>query len=381
MSPAYFDHNATTPLDERVFEAMLPYFRTHWGNPSSRHAYGREARRAVDLAREQVAHAIGAYPTQVSFVSGGTEANNLLIKGVTARLRPSQIAVSAVEHPCVMKPAQELQELGWKVRKLSVDGSGRVDMADLEDALAEPTGLVSVMLANNETGVIQDVATVAEAARSAGALVHTDAVQALGKLPIRFAELNVHAMTLSAHKVYGPKGIGALVLDKRLDLRPQIVGGGHERGLRAGTENVPAIVGFGMACELAASGMAEEAARVGAMRERLEQGLIAQGAALFGEGAGRLPNTSFFAVPGIDGETLVMALDCAGFAVASGSACSSDSTDPSAVLLAMGVERDLARGAVRISLGRANAMEQVERLLAALQNEISKLKKMAAVAA
>lgn len=381
MSPAYFDHNATTPLDERVFEAMLPYFRTHWGNPSSRHAYGREARRAVDLAREQVAHAIGAYPTQVSFVSGGTEANNLLIKGVAARLRPSQIAVSAVEHPCVMKPAQELQEQGWKLRKLSVNGSGRIDMADLKDALAEPTGLVSVMLANNETGVIQDVVTVAEAARSAGALVHTDAVQALGKLPIRFAELNVHAMTLSAHKVYGPKGIGALVLDKRLDLKPQIVGGGHERGLRAGTENVPAIVGFGMACELATSGMAEEAARVGAMRERLEQGLIAQGAVLFGEGAGRLPNTSFFAVPGIDGETLVMALDRAGFAVASGSACSSDSTDPSAVLLAMGVERDLARGAVRISLGRANAMEQVERLLAALQNEISKLKKMAAVAA
>lgn len=381
MLPAYFDHNATTPLDERVFEAMLPYFKAHYGNPSSRHEFGREARRAVDAAREQVAHAIGAYATQITFVSGGTEGNNLLIKGVAARLKPSQIAVSAVEHPCVMKPAQELRELGWKVRKLSVDRAGRVDLADLNDALAEPTGLVSVMLANNETGVVQEVAAVAEAARSAGALVHTDAVQALGKLPIRFAELNVHAMTLSAHKIYGPKGIGALVLDKRLDVRPLIVGGGHERGLRAGTENVPAIVGFGMACELAARRIEEDAARLGSIRARLEQGLRVLGAVVFGEGADRLPNTSFFALPGIDGETLVMALDRAGFAVASGSACSSDSTDPSAVLLSMGVDRELARGAVRISLGRASEVDQVELLLQALQGEISKLKKMAAVSA
>ncbi len=381
MSPAYFDHNATTPLDERVLAAMLPYFREHYGNPSSRHAFGREARRAVDAAREQVAHAIGAYPTQVSFVSGGTEGNNLLIRGAAARLKPGQIAVSAVEHPCVTKPAQELLEQGWRLRKLTVDRTGRLDMADLDDALREPTRLVSVMLANNETGVVQDVAAVAEKARGAGALVHTDAVQALGKMAVGFADLNVHAMTLSAHKVYGPKGIGALVLDKRLDIKPQITGGGHERGLRAGTENVAAIVGFGAACELAARRLEEFAAQARPMRERLDQGLRELGATVFGDGARRLPNTSYFAVPGIDGETLVMALDRAGFAVASGAACSSGAAEASPVLLAMGVERELARGAVRVSLGWSNGMGQVEQFLLALRNEILKLKKMAAVAA
>ena len=380
MLPAYFDHNATTPLDGRVLEAMLPYFREHYGNASSRHAFGREARRAIDNAREQVAEAVGAQASQVYFVSGGTEGSNLLIKGAAAWLKSSQIAVSAVEHPSVMKPAQELLGYGWKFRKLAVDSAGRLDMADLESALREPTGLVSVMRANNETGVVQDVAAVAEKARSAGAITHTDAVQALGKLPVGFADLNVHAMTLSAHKIYGPKGVGALVLDKRLDIKPQIVGGGHEKGLRAGTENVPAIVGFGMACELAVSRLQQFTSGSRQMRQRLDQGLLALGAVLFSGDAERLPNTSYFAFPGIDGETLVMGLDRAGFAVASGSACSSGSGDPSPVLLAMGVERELARGAVRVSLGKDNDMGQVERFLQALQGEIFNLRRLAAVA-
>lgn len=378
MSPAYFDHNATTPLDGRVLESMLPYFREHCGNPSSRHGFGREARRAVDAAREQVAQAVGAHVSQVYFVSGGTEGNNLLIKGAAARLAPSQVAVSALEHPSVMKPAQELPAQGWKLRELAADSAGRLDLVDLESALREPTGLVSVMLANNETGVVQDVAAVAEKARGAGAIVHTDAVQALGKLPIGFADLNVHAMTLSAHKIYGPKGVGALILDKRLDIRPQIVGGGHERGLRAGTENVPAIVGFGMACELAASRLRQFSPGIRQMRQRLEQGLLALGAVLFGGAAERLPNTSYFALPGVDGEALVMGLDRAGFAVASGSACSSGSGDPSPVLLAMGIERELARGAVRVSLGKDNDLAQVERFLQALQGEIYSLRRLAA---
>jgi cysteine desulfurase len=380
MSPAYFDHNATTPLDGRVLEAMLPYFRENYGNPSSRHELGRLARKAVDEAREQVAEAVGAHPSQVVFVSGGTEANNLLIKGAAAWLPPSQIVVSAVEHPCVMKPATELREQGWTLRKLAVNREGRVELADLENALRERTALVSVMLANNETGVVQDVAAVAELARSAGATAHTDAVQALGKLPVCFEDLNVHALTLSAHKIYGPKGVGALVLDKRLDLKPLISGGGHERGLRAGTENVPAIVGFGVACGLAVSRLAEAADGVKPIRERLERGLRELGAEIFGAVAERLPNTSFFAFPGIDGETLVMALDHAGFAVASGAACSSGSTEPSPVLLAMGVERELARGAVRVSLGRGNDLEQVEGFLQALQAELFKLRRLAAVA-
>ncbi len=380
MLPAYFDHNATTPLSGRVLEAMLPYFQESFGNASSRHAFGRAARKAVDDAREQVADAVGAHPSQVYFVSGGTEANNLLIKGAAARLRPSQVAVSAVEHPCVMKPALALRESGWKFRRFSVDNAGRLDMTDVQAALREPTGLASVMLANNETGVVQDVAAVAEMARGAGAVIHTDAVQAFGKVPVSFADLNVHAMTLSAHKIYGPKGIGALILDKRLDIMPQIIGGGHEKGLRAGTENVPAIVGFGAACSLAVSGLGQSSLQLQSLRERLDQGLHAMGAVLFGDGAARLPNTGYFAFPGIDGETLVMALDRAGFAVASGSACSSDSAEPSPVLLAMGVERELARCAVRISLGRENEMGQVERFLQVLQEEIFRLKRLVTVA-
>lgn len=197
MLPAYFDHNATTPLDERVLQAMLPFFLEHYGNASSRHEYGRVARKAVDDAREQVADMVGAHPSQVVFVSGGTEANNLLIKGAAARCQPSQVVVSAVEHPSVTKPAQELREQGWKVRRLAVDVAGRLEMDDVEIALRESvTGLVSVMLANNETGVVQDVATVAELARGVGAMAHTDAVQALGKMPVNFAALNVHAMKI-----------------------------------------------------------------------------------------------------------------------------------------------------------------------------------------
>ncbi|MEO7726150.1 MAG: cysteine desulfurase family protein, partial [Burkholderiales bacterium] len=332
MKHVYFDHNATTPLDERVLAAMLPYLRDQYGNASSRHEFGTLARTAVNQAREQVAALVGVQPVQIVFTSGGTEANNAFIKGAAGMLKPSQIAVSAIEHPCVAKPAQELVRAGWKLRKLAVDSEGRVDLADVKRALQEPTGIVSVMRANNETGVIQDVAAVAEQARAARAWVHTDAVQALGKVDVDFNALNVHAMTLSAHKIYGPKGVGALVLDKRIELKPLISGGGHEQGLRSGTENVAGIVGFGAASELAATRMNELAPRLAAMRDRLERGLHEAGAVIFGVGAARVPNTSYFALPGIEGETLVIELDNAGFAVASGAACSSTSTEPSATL-------------------------------------------------
>jgi cysteine desulfurase len=380
MRAVYLDHNATTPIDEEVLEAMLPYLGGRYGNPSSRHAFGRGARKAVDEAREKVADAVGAHPSQVYFVSGGTEGNNLFIRGAAANLAPSQIAVSAIEHPCVAKPAQELQGQGWHLRKLAVNGQGLLDRGDLEAALGEPTGLVSVMLANNETGVVQDVAAVAELGRRNGAFVHTDAVQALGKIPVDFAALGVHALTVSAHKCYGPKGAAALVVDKRLDLRPQITGGGHEKGLRAGTENVPAIVGFGAACELAQRRLRELPARLGPLRGRLEEGVQSLGAILFGDGARRLPNTSYFGFPGIDGETLVMALDRAGFAIASGAACSSGSTEPSPVLLAMGVTPETGRTAIRVSLGKDNDEQEVDDFLQALQGELSRLRGLAAVA-
>jgi len=380
MSHVYFDHNASTPLDERVLEAMLPYLRGEFGNASSRHEFGTVARKAVDRARAQVAALVGVQPVQVIFTSGGTEANNLFIKGAASYLKPTQIAVSSIEHPCVTTPAQELTRQGWKFRKLAVTRDGAIDLADVGAALREPTGLVSVMRASNETGVIQDVAAVAERARAAGAWMHSDAVQALGKIAVDFEELKLHAMTLSAHKIYGPKGAGALVVDKRLELRPLLSGGGQERDLRSGTENVPAIVGFGAACELAAGRMNELALRLAAMRERLERGLREMGALIFGANAARIPNTSYFAFKGIVGETMVIELDKAGFAVGAGAACSSTSTEPSATLLAMGIPPELARGAVRFSLGAANTMQQVDEFLGALAGVVTRLRRLTAMA-
>ena len=377
---AYFDHNATTPLDERVLDAMLPFLRADYGNASSRHEFGTRARRAIDRAREQVAATVRVQPSQVVFVSGGTEANNLFIRGAAGYLKPGRAVVSAIEHPCVMKPAVDLARSAWSVRKLKVTGDGVVDLQDAAAALAEPAALVSVMLANNETGVVQPVAEISRMAREAGAWMHSDAVQALGKIPLDFERLGVHALTLSAHKIYGPKGAGALVIDKRLQLKPVIHGGGHEGGLRSGTENVPTIVGFGAACELAMSRLDALARQTAELRERLESGLASLGAIVFGQRVPRIPNTSYFAMENIDGETLVIELNKAGFAVASGAACSSTSTDPSATLLAMGVEADLARGAVRVSLGAANTQAQVDEFLSALSAVVNRLRRMAAVA-
>jgi cysteine desulfurase len=380
MEHVYFDHNATTPLDDKVLEAMLPYLRERFGNASSRHELGTVARRAVDTARQQVGALVNAQPSQVIFVSGGTEGNNLFIKGAAGYLKPTQVAVSAIEHPCVAKPAQELARQGWKLRKLAAVHDGQVDLADVDAALQEPTGIVSVMLVNNETGVVLDVPAVAARARAVKAWMHTDAVQALGKIPVDFRALGVHAMTISAHKIYGPKGAAALVIDKRLQLRPIIHGGGHEQGLRSGTENVAAIVGFGAACELAAERMQQLAQRAEAMRGRLERGLHEIGAVIFSEDAPRVANTSYFAFKGIMGETLVIELDKAGWAVAPGAACSSANPEPSATLLAMGVDPDLARGAVRFSLGAGNTMVQVEGFLRALVAVVSRLKSLTAMA-
>jgi len=377
---AYFDHNATTRIDEAVLDTMMPFLREAYGNASSRHDDGTRARQAVELAREQVASLVGAQPSQVVFVSGGTEANNMFVKGMAAYLKPAQIAVSAIEHPCVMKSAASLVRSGWKLRKLGVDTNGALDLEDVEMALREPSSLVSVMLANNETGVLQPVAEVAKRARAANAWMHTDSVQCAGKLPIDFDSLGVHALTLSAHKMYGPKGAGALVVDKRLPIKPLIDGGGHEHGLRSGTENVPAIVGFGAACELAARRMQSLAEQSARLRDLIETGLVESGAIVFGVSSARLPNTSYFSFENIDGESLVIELNKAGFSVASGSACSSTSTEPSSTLLAMGVEPDLARGAVRVSLGADNTEQQARDFLTAVTQVVARFRRMTAVA-
>lgn len=381
MNNVYFDHNATTALHADVLQAMLPWMQSQSGNPTSRHVFGRNARGAVEHARAQVAEACGAHTSQVVFTATGTEANNLAIKGITANQTGTQLLYSAVEHPCVSRPAISLRQFGWKSHQVGVDRHGKLDFAQLELLLTVKTGLVSVMLANNETGVIQDVAAIAEKARQSGAFMHTDAVQGLGKLALSFTDLNVHAMTVSSHKIHGPQGAAALILDKRIDIHPLLHGGGQERGLRSGTENVAAIVGFGMACELAVANVQSFSSHTAKLREQFEHGLASLEVTVFGSKVARIPNTSFFAVEGIEGETLVMALDRQGFAVASGSACSSDSTEPSQVLLAMGVAPDLARGAVRVSFGAQNTATQVADFLVVLKKEILRLKQLASIAA
>lgn len=381
MSSVYLDHNATTALDSKVLEAMLPWMCEQTGNPTSRHAFGRAARAAIEDARAQVAEACGAYPSQVIFTASGTEANNFAVKGMTANQTPAQVLYSAIEHPCVSRPAIALKQHGFKSQVIAVDQQGKLDSVHLQTLLGIPTNLVSVMLANNETGAIQDIADIAEQVRRNGAFIHTDAVQGLGKLALNFTDLNVHAMTISSHKIHGPQGAAALVLDKRVDIQPLLHGGGQERGLRSGTENVAAIVGFGLACELAKSNLNSFADHTRTLRNQFERGLSSLGVIIFSNKVARIPNTSFFAVDGIEGETLVMALDRKGFAVASGSACSSDSSEPSHVLLAMGVAPDLARGAVRVSFGGHNTAEQVSNLLETLNNEILRLKQLSGIAA
>jgi len=382
FNPVYLDHNATTPVSPDVLEAMLPFFAQQHGNASSRHEYGRAARRAIDEARQRVASAVGAHPTEVIFTSGGSEANNLFIKGTAAMLPAGTVAISAIEHPCVREPAKALRRHGWRLREIEVDGECRLASADFHAALAEQPALISIMLANNETGAIQDIAALAAQAAATRAWFHTDAVQALGKVSVDFRSLNaagVHAMTLSAHKLGGPKGAGALIIDKRVDLAPLIDGGGHERGLRSGTENVPAIVGFGMACETAANCLKEAPLQLRQLRGSLERGLVAQGATIFAAHAERLPNTVYFSLPGIDGETLVARLDRAGFAVASGAACSAANPEPSHVLLAMGIAPETARGAVRVSLGRQNTADDVAGFLRALAATVSQLQSLTAL--
>jgi cysteine desulfurase len=373
-SRAYFDYNATTPVDERVLEAMLPFMREHFGNASSGHSEGRLAHQAVEQAREQVAALVRAHPSQVVFTSGGTEANNLALKGVRIGGREPEVAYSAIEHASILVPARKMG-----ARTLTVDAEGYIERNSLESALRAGSRLVSAMLVNNETGVIEEVAELAQQAKAAGALFHTDAVQAAGKIEVDMPALGVDLLSLSAHKIYGPKGIGALVVDKSVTLEPQLEGGGHEKGRRSGTVNVAAIVGFGKAAELAVADMGPRNEHLLRLRERLEQRLTetVEGVVIHAREAERVANTSFVSVPNLDGEALLLALDESGFAVSSGSACDTKSTEPSHVLMAMGVGETLARGAIRISLGCDNTREQVEQLVEAIRAHSERLGNLA----
>ncbi|MDB5800291.1 MAG: aminotransferase class [Rhodocyclales bacterium] len=380
FAPVYLDSNASTPIDARVLDAMLPYLSERFGNASSRHEYGRQARDAIDRARQQVAAAVGAHATEVVFTSGGSEANNLFVKGAAAHCKPGVIAIGATEHPCVREPARQLVKRGWSLVELAVTPGGHLDVEAAQALIvAQRPLLVSQMLANNECGAVNDVAALSAVVRQTGGYLHSDAVQALGKIPLAFRELGVHAMTLSSHKIGGPIGAGALVLDKRLELQPLIAGGGHERGLRSGTENVAAIVGFGVACELVSSELSMRSTNMLAARDLLEAGLPALGARVFGGVEPRLSNTSYFAFDGVDGDTLVGKLDRAGFAIASGAACSSANPEPSRALLAMGVAPELARGAVRVSMSATTKLEDVQQFMEVLRETLLQLRQLTAL--
>ena len=371
----YLDHNATTPLDTRVLDAMLPFLRELHGNASSGHRIGRTARDAVETARAQVAALVGADPGEVIFTSGGTEANNLAVKGVAASATRGRVYYSAIEHPCVLEPMKSLAAWGWEVETMVVDREGGVDIAAFEAQLASGGArLVSCMTANNETGVVQDIAALAHASRAAGAIFHTDAVQAAGKMPLSFPDCGAQLMTLSSHKIYGPKGAGALIADRGVELAPLLHGGGQEKNLRGGTENVAAIVGFGTAAELAATEWQARAAHTARLRDRLQAQLAAiPGIAMFSARAQRVPNTLQFAVPGVHSATLLGLLDKKGFAVSSGSACATGTDEASQVLLAMGVARELALGAIRVSFGKDNREADADAFAAALRELLGSL--------
>ncbi len=370
MQRYYFDHNATTPVSPEVFQAMAPLLTEVFGNASSIHQFGQDARRVLDNARRSVAAMLGAKAEEIVFTSGGTEADNLAIFGV-----PGHVITTTAEHPAVLHAAAQVPSATF----VSVDGRGLVDPQAVRAAIRPDTRLISVMHVNNELGVIQPIEEIAGIARAAGVPMHSDGVQAIGKIPVNVGALGVDLYSVSAHKIYGPKGMGALYARKGIALRPLLYGGAHERKLRAGTENVPGAAGFGRAAEWVRESAASEAARQELLRDRLERGILSRvaGVHVNGAGAPRVGNTSNLRFDGIDSEPLLIALDLKGFAVSSGSACSSGATEPSHVLAAIGLTREQARSSVRFSLGRSNTVEQVDALTDAVVDVVARLRKLA----
>ena len=370
MTRFYFDHNATTPVSPEVFLAMAPLMTEVFGNASSIHQFGQQARGELDRARRSIASMLGAKAEEIVFTSGGTEADNMAIFGAGGH-----VITTTAEHPAVLEAAAHLPDATF----VPVDANGIVDPQAIAAAIRPDTKLISVMHVNNELGVIQPVREIARIAHQAGILFHSDGVQAIGKIPVDVDELGVDLYSISAHKIYGPKGIGALYIRKGTDLRPLIYGGPHERKMRAGTENVAGAAGFGRAAEWVVEESAAEAARQSGLRDRLEQGILAQvpSAHINGASASRVGNTSNIRFDGIDSEPLLIALDLKGFAVSSGSACSSGATEPSHVLAAIGLNREQARSSVRFSLGRSNTQEQIELLIDAVAQVVARLRKLA----
>lgn len=383
--PTYLDHAATTPVRPEVLEAMLPYLSTTWGNPSSAHRFGRSARAGLDQARRDVAEAVGAEPNQVIFTSGGTEADNLAVIGaaLAARDRGRRMiaVVSAVEHKAILAAAHQVKHLGGEEVVLPVDASARVDLAALDHALAGHPSVVSIMWVNNETGIVQPVEAIAGRCQDAGVPFHTDAVQAFGKIPVSVQSFPCTLLTLSGHKIGAPKGIGALVVRERGVVDALVHGGGQQYGIRPGTENVAGAVALGRAALLASRELADTAARIGALRDELAARLKAAvpDAVVHGEAVPRAPHVLSLSVPGADSEALLMHLDLAGVCASGGSACSTGALEPSHVLTAMGVPRELALGTIRFSLGHESTRDDVERVAEVFPGIVARVRQLSVV--
>lgn len=382
----YMDHSATTPVRPEVLDAMLPYFTADFGNPSSIYTIGQEARKAVDDARERIARILGARMSEIVFTSGGTESDNAALKGAAFAMRPlgNHIITTTIEHHAVLHTCYQLEQLGFDVTYIPVDEHGLVDPQDIVEAIRDETILVSVMMANNEIGTIEPIAEITRKVkeeakrRNRTILMHTDAVQAAGFLDIDARALGVDLLSLSAHKIYGPKGVGLLYIRRGTPFEEQNAGGGQERQRRSGTENVPGIVGFGEALHLAVSERAETSARCLRLREKLTQGIFEtiDHVRLNGHPEHRLPNNVNISFAGVEGEPVLLGLDFAGVCASSGSACSSASLEPSHVLLAIGLTAEMAQGSLRITLGRDNTEDDVDYLLSVLPDMIGKLRAM-----
>ncbi len=380
LKRVYLDHNATTPLYGEVIQAMLPFLEENWGNPSSIHWASREPRRAIDEARGKVAALINSEPNELVVTGSGSEGNNCAIKGLAQSpdRKGNHIVVSSVEHSSVLNTCKYLANTGFTIDYLKVDSKGMIDFDTLKDSITDKTVMISVMYANNETGNIYPIEQIGELAKERGALFHCDAVQAAGKIPIDVKKMKVDLLTLSGHKLYAPKGIGALYIRRGVKLLPLIHGGHHERNRRAGTENVAGIAGFGKACEVALASMDKNAARLTKLRDRLHQGILdsIDQVTLNGHSSKRLPTTLNLSFDHVDGESLLLSLDMKGIAASSGSACTSGSVEPSHVLLAMGVPMKLALGSIRFSLGTESSKEEIDYLLEVLPPIVERIRSM-----
>lgn len=376
----YMDHAATTYTNKEVLQEMLPFFTDYYGNPSSIHQFGREVKKNIDIARERVAKALGALPEEIYFTAGGSEADNWAIKGVAYanRKKGNHIITSAIEHHAVLHTCEYLEKEGFEVTYLPVDQYGLVSIDDLRNAITDKTILITIMYANNEIGTIQPIEEIARLAKEKGIYFHTDAVQAVGSVKINVKEQNIDMLSLSAHKFYGPKGIGALYIRKGVKLISFLHGGAQERGRRAGTENVPGIVGLGKAIELADSKLDESVRRISALRDKLIKGIMEKipYTRLNGHAENRLANNANFCFEYIEGESLLLNLDMKGVAGSSGSACTSGSLDPSHVLLAIGLPHEIAHGSLRLSLGEVNTEDDIEYVLEILPEIVNKLRLM-----